>query len=99
MVELPENPEALWQELLPDPSMRAYANEHMRMLVLSTGRLKNGSDYYAYLALSPANYLEMLKAERAGEVFTLTDFGEVLQWGEGKEPPEEVKAAMAATYG
>lgn len=51
------------------------------------------------LSLSPANYVEMLKAEQSGVGFSLSDFGEIIEWGEGNEPPAEVRTRLAATHG
>ncbi len=71
---------------------------HMRITVLTQGKLADGRDYWAYVEMSPAKFTSFQKAKTQGG-FTMQDFGEVVEWGEGAEVPEEVRARMEAENG
>ena len=66
------------------------------MVYLSQGQAENGQDYWAYLMV-PFDRVEAYeKASHAGESFDLRQFGTILRWEYGLEPPESLKAEIEA---
>ena len=93
--------EAIFRQVVPNPEMLVEADGYVRMLVLSQGVFQDGTEYYAYLAVPPSKYIELMKLELRGKGgYKLSDFGEVLEWAEGtSEPSEDVRKQMAKEYG
>lgn len=64
---------------------------------LSQGSLETGERYWAYI-LVPLDKVEPYQmASRTGDM-DLQEFGTILQWGVGEEPPAETKAEMEKIY-
>lgn len=85
----------LCQRLLPEQTLRDSVNDNVRMLVLSQGVFEDGGEYYAYLSLTPDRYLYLLAHEEAGEGgYSLGELGDILYYGEGNTPPDEVQQIM-----
>ncbi len=73
-------------------------NEDIALTVLVTGDLVDGQPFWAYCRMHPKDFFTYQQV-RAQGAFDLEDFGEVLASGEGHEPPDAVKAAMAERFG
>lgn len=63
-----------------------------------TGEDMEGRPQWAYALIHADKYLEFKAAEEKGN-YKLSDYGEVLHFGPGAEPPEEVRKEMAEKYG
>ena len=64
------------------------------LVYLSQGTAENGQDYWAYLMV-PFDRVEAYeKASHAKQSFDLTEFGTILRWEYGLEPPESLKAEI-----
>lgn len=53
--------------------------------------------YWVYLAVPVENFESFTQAQDHGG-FDLEEYGEVLAYGNGEEPPEDVKQAMKDNY-
>lgn len=68
------------------------------IMLLCRGKLLSGAPFWAYLCLSAQKAKEFYEARERGAV-ELDDYGTVLEWGEGDDPPAAIKARMRDTYG
>ena len=73
-------------------------DDAMNVLVLVSGTLTDGQSHYAYASIPLSKYEPFKQAEAAGN-YDLAQFGKILEHGEGREPPEDVKKRMAEDYG
>lgn len=71
-----------------------FLDEKARIIVLVRGELEEGGPYYAYLALMPSKADAYEKAMASGKVVSLSEFGKVIEWGKGENPPEDVVQRM-----
>jgi hypothetical protein len=72
-------------------------NEGLSTIVFITGEDMNGNPQWAYARIHADHYLAFKDAEANGN-YHLADYGEVLRYGAGKEPPEAIKQEMKAQY-
>lgn len=79
----------------PPPQM---ADVIYTIMVLCRGTRENDNPFWAYMAIRPSDALEFKRARDSGTL-NLEDFGTIIDWGEGEDPPEEVKTHMRTTYG
>jgi hypothetical protein len=73
-------------------------DEDIKILMLISGELADGSKHYAYVSIPPSKY-DAFKAAEAKGNYNLAEFGEILFHGEGKEPSANVQKEMAEKYG
>lgn len=59
--------------------------------------LDSGTRVYYYVKIDPVKENAFLKAMKGTEVFSLFDYGEILEWGFG-EPSEELVKLMKDRY-
>lgn len=93
-----EKMEALSKYLAPTEEELKKADETVGILVLTAGKLMDDSDFYAYLSVPPSKYMAYIQAEQRGG-YMLSDYGEILAFGEGSEPPDEVKKEIEEKHG
>ncbi len=74
------------------------ADESVRIIVLTRGELEDGRPFYAYVLMPPSKYPQFMEAEKKGN-YVLEDFGEVVSFGNEKNPPPEVVIEMYKKYG
>jgi len=68
------------------------------IIMLCGGTSADGKSYWAYVCMLP-NQAEMFYAARKRGMVSLEDYGTILEWGEGKEPSEEVRKRMTKQFG
>ncbi len=68
------------------------------IIFLSRGTTLEDKPYWAYVMIPMDNMDAYLKAQAEGP-FSLQDYGHVIYWDEGEEPPESVKQEMFELYG
>lgn len=76
----------------------SFADAVTAMLLLVKGQLKEGGDYWAYIAIKP-EMLASFSAAKAKGMFDLEAYGTILEWGKGDQPPAQTHAQMQAIYG
>ncbi len=67
-------------------------------MVLTRGKLEGGVPFWAYMCIKTNMAAAFKEAQDRGN-FDLEDYGTVLEWGEGENPPAEVQARMQRDYG
>lgn len=72
--------------------------EGVQTLVLVRGKDMQGAAQWAYALIPADNYLPFRLAESEG-AYRLADFGQVLHYGAGENPPEDITRQMAEEYG
>ena len=70
----------------------------VQSLVLVRGKDMQGAPQWAYALIPADNYLPFKLAESEG-AYRLADFGQVLHYGSGDNPPEDITRQMAEEYG
>lgn len=68
------------------------------LMILCRGTRANGLPFWAYMCIKPSN-AKAFRDARMGGVMSLEDYGTVLEWGEGNEPPDDVKLRMERDFG
>ena len=67
-------------------------------MILCHGRLAEGAPFWAYMAIRPADAPHFYEARQRGNL-NLEEYGTVIAWGEGEQPPEHIKVQMHIYYG
>jgi len=86
------------KESMPPKELLEEADADNAIIVLTTGEMENGSSFYAYLAIKPSKYLDFLEAEKKGD-YKLSDYGKVIEMGEGENPSTQVMKKMEKEFG
>tara|TARA_R110002124_G_scaffold287216_1_gene471451 strand:+ start:146106 stop:146438 length:333 start_codon:yes stop_codon:yes gene_type:complete len=74
-------------------------DESLDIMTLVSGQV-DGEDFWAYLAVRPSKYTAFLEVQKAGEPYTLTEYGNVVKYGLGTtEPPQTAVQEMIDSYG
>lgn len=73
-------------------------DEKMRILVLVSGALEDGSSHWAYASVPMTKYEAFKAAEKQGD-YDLAAFGHILEHGTGNEPPADIIQKMKDKYG
>lgn len=81
----------------PTTSDDSFADLLSTIIVFVKGGLAGGGRYWAYLAMKPSMALPFKQAQAAGR-FDLEDFGTIIEWGKGDEPPTETIQRMQTQY-
>jgi len=68
------------------------------LMVLCRGNMSNGTPFWAYMCIKPSRAKMFYDARRQGRL-NLEDYGTILEWGEGVEPPDAVKKQMRDKFG
>jgi hypothetical protein len=58
----------------------------------------NGQDYWAYVVMRPSRYAEYCTLIQGEHDIELGDFGEIIEDGYDKEPPEDVRKRIEHDY-
>jgi hypothetical protein len=87
-------------KLLP-PSAQDLANADadLDIIVFDEGTLKDGSPYWAYIAIKPSKYATFMTLTQRGEPIALEEYGRLIKHGFEAEVPRAVKEAMKQDYG
>jgi len=72
-------------------------DEQVAVVVFVSGYKSDDTAYYAYVMMAPSKFAEYQKVKDQGD-FDLASFGEIIKWGEGLEPSEDVKKEMKEKY-
>lgn len=72
--------------------------ENSFFINLCTGTREDGSDFFAYIKMGMEDYAKFALAVEKGEVVDFTDFGEILEYGEGFTPPPDIQKKMEEEY-
>lgn len=86
-----------WQRKVGGAKAEA-SEESVATVVLVRGENMEGQAQWAYALIPADNYMAFREAEAAG-AYDLAAYGTVVASGNGAEPPEDVRAAMAEEYG
>lgn len=81
----------------PNDSQDSFADLLTTIIMSVKGKLKDGSAYWAYLAMKPSMVKPLKDAQATGN-FDLEDYGTVIEWGAGEAPPAEVLERMRKDY-
>lgn len=68
------------------------------MIFLSKGTTRDNKPYWAYLMVPEENLLKYAEIRSSGKAFDLSDYGIILEWDIGTDPPKDVKEEMAKHY-
>jgi len=82
----------------PPLSPQSMADLLCTIVVLCRGKDKYRRDFWAYLCIKPSMAESFKKARESGSM-NLVDFGTILEAGEGREVPEDVRINMQRDYG
>ena len=73
--------------------------QNTRITLLTQGKLADGRDYWAYVAMEGERAIAFRAAQSSLSGFKLQAYGEVLEWGVGAEVPSDVRARMEREHG
>lgn len=73
-------------------------DEQLRIIVLVTGALEDGTSQWAYASIPLTKY-EAFKAAQDKGHYDLGDYGIILEHGSGKEPPAAIIQKMKDEHG
>jgi len=68
------------------------------IITLVSGETASGARFWAYLSVPPSKYDEFLAVQERGD-YNLTDWGDILRYGEGESPSPDIMAEMEEDYG
>ena len=81
----------------PSESQDSFADLLSTIIIAVKGSLAEGGRYWAYLAIKPSMVASFKEAQASGR-FNLEEYGTILEWGKGDEPPEDVVERMQTNY-
>lgn len=87
-----------WQQKFSKSPISDTEDDGVQTLLLVRGKDMQGAPQWAYALISADNYLPFKLAEAEG-AYRLADFGQVLHYGAGENPPEDITRKMADEYG
>ncbi len=67
-------------------------------IVLANGKTPFGEDFYVYLKVDKASIEKMQRDVQAGQIVNFFEYGDVLDFGPGVKPPEEVIERIKEKY-
>ncbi len=67
-------------------------------IVLTGGRTAFGEPFYVYIKTTPEGLQKMRDDHAANQVVNFYEYGEVIIFGPGKEPPVDVRERIAREY-
>lgn len=82
----------------PPISPQAMADLLCTIVLLCQGKDSYGRDFWAYTCIKPS-MAEAFKQARERGAMNLADYGTILEAGEGKTVPEDVRKRMERDYG
>jgi hypothetical protein len=85
--------------LQPQQTTDSFSDAATAMLLLVKGQLKGGGTYWAYIAIAAGMLSAFNSAKSNGRMFDLEEYGTILEWGSGENPPAQTHAQMQAMYG
>lgn len=80
------------------PNVQSTPQPIHSIMILSRGKLVGGKPFWAYVCLKSNMAKAYAEARQRGN-FDLEDYGTIIEWGEGENPPEEVQGRMKNNYG
>lgn len=86
-------------QVTPPPiSQAAMADLLCTIMILCRGMGENGKACWAYMCIKPSMAKSFKDARERG-AFDIEDYGTVIEYGEGANPPDDVKRRMEREYG
>jgi|GEM_PF-1707282 len=82
----------------PPISQNAMADLLCTIMVLCRGSNDRGNPCWAYMCVKPS-MAQSFKEARTKGAFNLEDYGSVIEYGDGVEPPDDIKRSMERNYG
>ena len=82
----------------PTDSDDSFADLLSTLVVFVRGKLAGGKPYWAYLAMKPSMAKAFKEVQSKGVAFDLEEYGTIIEWGEGDEPPAAIVEQMKNTY-
>lgn len=79
-------------------SEREPLEESMATIALVRGKDAHDAPQWAYALIPADRYMAFRMAEAEGN-YNLSEFGTVVHFGAGEQPPEDIQQEMAETYG
>lgn len=68
------------------------------IITLVSGETASGEAFWVYVSVPPSKYDEFLRVQERGD-YNLTDWGEILRYGDGQSPSPDIMAEMEEDYG
>lgn len=78
--------------------MKKHVPEEASVIFLTRGQLEDGDAFWAYLMVSLYRLEAYFQARSSGAPFAMQDYGDILSWGRGQEPPQVVREEMETVY-
>lgn len=86
-------------QMTPPPlSSQSMADLLCTIMVLCQGQ-QNGKPFWAYLCVKPSMAKAFKEARDKGAAFNLEEYGTIIEHGEGKDVPMDVRKRMERDYG
>jgi len=82
----------------PPISPQAMADLLCTIVILCRGKDKYDRDFWAYMCIKPS-MADAFRQARDSGAFNITEFGTIIEAGEGTEPSDEVKRRMERDFG
>jgi len=74
------------------------ADDFINMTMFCNGKTEDGDEFYAYFNLLPSRISDLNKAIEHERSINLTDFGTIIEAGNGLFPSDEVSKKMEEEY-
>lgn len=86
-------------QVTPPPiSQAAMADLLCTIMILCRGMGADGKPCWAYMCIKPS-MAKSFKDARDKGAFDIEDYGTIIEYGEGVNPPDEIKQRMEREYG
>ncbi len=82
----------------PPTSQAVMTDLLCTIMILCRGTEENGNPCWAYMCIKPSMAKSFSDA-RAKGAFEIEDYGTVIEYGDGVNPPDEIKRRMEREYG
>ena len=82
----------------PTDTADSFADLLSTFIIFVRGKLAGGERYWAYLAMKPSMAKAFKDAQKKGTAFDLEEYGTIIEWDKGDEPPIEVVERMKTEY-
>ncbi len=80
------------------PSIEIEPDQVCSIMLLTHGLQMNGQPFWAYMCIKSNMAKAFLDAQKRGD-FQLEDYGTILEWGEGQNPPKDIAVRMERDFG
>lgn len=73
-------------------------NDAVEITALCRGTRADGAPFYAYIQMTPEKYQAFEDSVKKREEIDFSEFGKIIEFGEGKDPPPAVRKKMEEEY-